>query len=220
MKLLLHATLLFLACSACQTHRPAPPRATVAADALLLEVSPAEQRLIATSREVCDRANDAYAAAKAHTTKIRDAQISADLDLEEARAKVARAQAALDHKGSVDTTGAIEVARLDLAKAEAEQTVLTAAATLGAKRTDHARALAEIAKEHVTVAEAQVELAKARAVNTLDRPLAQKPVLKRFEESVRRAEADENLARTRAEATQKEVDILTATRAEAPAGSR
>lgn len=220
MKLLLHATFLFLACSACQTQRPAPPRATAAADALLLEVSPAEQQMIATSREECDRANDAYAAAKAHTTTIRNAQISADLDLEEAAAKVARARAALDRKSSVDTTEAIEVARQELARAEAEQTALSAAATLGARRLDHARALAEIAKEHITVAEAQVELAKARAVSTLDRPLAQKPVLKRFEESVRRAEADENVARTRAEATQKEIDILTLTRAEAPAGSR
>lgn len=220
MKPLLPALLLFFVGTACETNRPSTPRSTAAADALLLEVSPAEQQRIATSRERCDRANDAYAAAKAHTSMVRDAQISADLDLEEAKTKVTRAKANLARKSNVDTSEAIAVARQELADAESEQAELIAAATLGAKRTDHARALADIAKEHVTVAEARVELAKARAVNTLDRPASQKPLIKRFEESVRRAEADENLARTRAEATQKEIDILGMTNAAAPAGSR
>lgn len=218
MHLPLYASILLLACTACQTT--SPPRATLAADALLTEVSPAEQRLIAKAREANDRANDAYAAAKAHTSTTRDGQISADLDLEEAVAKVARANANLDRKKSAGTTEAIDGAKQELADAKAEHTVQAAAATLGARQTDHARALAEIAKEHVTVTEAQVELAKAKAVNTLDRPASQKPVIKRFEESVRRAEADENVARTRSEATQKEIDILLQAKPAAAAGTR
>jgi hypothetical protein len=167
MHLPLCASIVLLVCTACQTT--SPPRATLAADALLTEVSPAEQRLIAKAREANDRANDAYAAAKAHTTTTRDGQISADLDLEEAVAKVARANANLDHKKAAGTTEAVDGAKRELELAKAEHTAQAAAATLGARQTDHARALAEIAKEHVTVTEAQVELAKAKAVNTLDR---------------------------------------------------
>ena len=218
MHLPLCASIVLLVCTACQTT--SPPRATLAADALLTEVSPAEQRLIAKAREANDRANDAYAAAKAHTTATRDGQISADLDLEEAVAKVARANADVERQKSAGTTEAVDGAKQELATAKAEHTVQAAAATLGARQTDHARALAEIAKEHVTVTEAQVELAKAKAVNTLDRPASQKPLIKRFEESVRRAEADENVARTRSEATKKEIDILLQTKPAAAAGTR
>ena len=218
MHLPLCASIVLLVCTACQTT--SPPRATLAADALLTEVSPAEQRLIAKAREANDRANDAYAAAKAHTTTTRDGQISADLDLEEAVAKVARANANVERQKSAGTTEAVDGAKQELATAKAEHTVQAAAATLGARQTDHARALAEIAKEHVTVTEAQVELAKAKAVNTLDRPASQKPLIKRFEESVRRAEADENVARTRSEATKKEIDILLQTKPAAAAGTR
>lgn len=217
MHLPLYASILLLVCTACQTPSP---HATVAADALLTEVSPAEQRLIAKAREANDRANDAYAAAKANTTTTRDGQISADLDLEEAVAKVARANANVERQKAAGTTEAVDGAKQELATAKSEHTAQAAAATLGARQTDHARALAEIAKEHVTVTEAQVELAKAKAVNTLDRPVSQKPQIKRFEESVRRAEADENVARTRSEATQKEIDILLQTKPAAAAGSR
>jgi len=219
MRSILTLTILSIVGASCQLN-PSPPRATAAADALLLEVSPSEQQRIASARENCDRANDAYAAAKARATSARDSQISADLDLEAATARVVRAETALEHRRTTGTTGAIDIAKRDLAQAKAEHTDLTAAATLRARQTDHARALAEIAKEHVTVNEALVELAKARAVNTLDRPDGQKPGLQRFEESVRRAEADENLARTRADATQKEIDILIASSARASWSAR
>ncbi len=215
---LLHAAILLLACSACQSN-PAP-RTTLAADAMLLEASPVEQHLIAEAREANDRANDAYAAAKANTTRVRDAQISADLNLEEATAKVARATTNVENKVASGTSESVDAAKRELDQAKTDHTMQAAAAALGARQTDHARALAEVAKEHITVTEAQVELAKARAVNTLDRPADQKPAIKRFEESVRRAETDENVARTRSEATKKEVDLLLEAKAGAAGSSR
>jgi hypothetical protein len=206
----IHKTLPFLlfACVACQSTRTDAPRATLAADSLLLEVSPAEQRKIATARDAAARAADAYAAAKAAAEEARQAQISSDLDLEDAKTHVERADAAVTRIRNIGTTDDVDTAKRSWDEAKAEHARHAAAAKLAERRTTHARALAEVAREHVAVAEARVELAKAKAVHTLDRPDAQKPSLVRFEESVRRAEADEALARTRADATQREIDVL------------
>jgi hypothetical protein len=197
--------LLLLGGTACVSNRP--PRATVASDALLLEVSATHQGHIADARTNRAQARDAHAAAVATSSQTRAEQARDEAEREAATLRVERANGALEQSKKTGTTNDVALATEELGRAEQHRMTQTSTAALAAKQSLHAKALEAVAVEHLAVAEAMVELAKVRAVNSLDRPEEQKPDPSTFEASLRKAEANEQVAQVRADATRKEVDL-------------
>jgi hypothetical protein len=210
-------TFLLLLCGAACVSSTRHPHATVASDALLLDVSSTHQGYTAEARMNRAQAKDAHAAAVATTKQTRADQTRSEAERDAATSRVARAKGALEQARKTGTTNDVEQAAQELGRAEQHHQTQVSSVLLCEKQSLHASALEAVAVEHLAVAEAMVELAKVRAVNTLDRPDAQKPDPAPFEASLRTAEANEQVAQVRADATSKEIDVQ---RAQLPRGGQ
>jgi hypothetical protein len=193
--------------SACRVAPPAPERAALPQDSLLVEVSAAERARVATARVAHGRARDDHAAAQRSQLQANEGLAAAERERNAARDKVEWANAGLGRSEASGTTTEVGTATQAVSNAEAARGVQDARCELADRVVIEAEQQVAVCAAQVAVAAAQLELAKAIAINTLDRPEVQKPEIAVFESAVRRAEGKANVARAGLAAAAREVEI-------------